>query len=91
LITNAGVTPHEVLFERARDVQQRAQAAGRAPLPITIFSAPYDVTKLGELAEVGADRFVTSLRPTVHDEADPTRLERFTEISAEVEQEAAAS
>jgi probable F420-dependent oxidoreductase len=90
-ITNAGVTPHDVLLERARDVQQRLRAAGRPALPITIFSAPYDVTKLRELAEVGVVRVVTSLRPTVHDEPDPTRLERFLEIVTEVEQQVTAS
>ena len=89
-ITNAGVTPHEVLLERARAVQDRARAAGRPPLPITIFSAPYDVARLRELAEVGVVRVVTSLRPTVYEEPDPTRLERFIDIVAEVEQELAA-
>jgi hypothetical protein len=80
-----------VLLERARDVQQRVRAAGRTPLPITIFSAPYDATKLRELAEVGVVRVVTSLRPTVHDEPDPTRLERFLDVIAEVEQDVTAS
>ncbi len=89
-ITNAAVTPHDVLLERARDVQERALAAGRPPLPITIFSAPYDVTRLRELAEVGVVRAVTSLRPSVHDEPDPARLERFMEVVAEVENEVAA-
>ncbi len=79
-----------MLLERARDVQERALAAGRPPLPITIFSAPYDVTRLRELAEVGVVRAVTSLRPSVHDEPDPARLERFMEVVAEVENEVAA-
>jgi hypothetical protein len=79
-----------MLIERARAVQEHARAAGRAPLPITLFSAPYDVTRLRELAEVGVVRVVTSLRPTVHDEPDPTRLERFMELVAELEEELAA-
>jgi probable F420-dependent oxidoreductase len=79
-ITNAGVTPPDVLIERAREVQERARVAGRPPLPITIFSAPYDLTLLRRFAEVGVVRAVTSLRPTVHDASDPSRLERFMEL-----------
>jgi len=86
----AWLNRHEVLLERARAVQDRARAAGRPPLQITIFSAPYDVARLRELAEVGVVRVVTSLRPTVYEEPDPTRLERFIDIVAEVEQELAA-
>jgi hypothetical protein len=48
------------------------------------------VARLRELAEVGVVRVVTSLRPTVYEEPDPTRLERFIDIVAEVEQELAA-
>ena len=35
-------------------------------------------------------RAVTSLRRTLHEEPDPTRLKRFIEIVAGVEQEVAA-
>ena len=89
-ITNAGVNPPDVVLDRAHELQERAREAGRAPVPITIFSAPYDVTLLRRFAEVGVVRAVTSLRPTVHDEPDATRLEQFIEIVADVECEVAA-
>ncbi len=73
------------LGSRIEELQDRAAADGRAPIPVSIFGAQPDA--LGRYEEIGVDRAVFLVRPGPGDEA----IAQIREVAEQIELSARAS
>ncbi|HET8820598.1 MAG TPA: LLM class F420-dependent oxidoreductase [Thermoleophilaceae bacterium] len=72
----------EALGERIRELQRRAEAAGRGPIPVTVFGAKPEVRLLERLRAAGVTRSLFYLLPGQSDAVE-RQLDRLTEVKAE--------
>jgi probable F420-dependent oxidoreductase len=72
----------EALAERIAELQQRAEAAGRDPIPVTVFGAKPEARLLERLRAAGVTRALFYLMPV-----EPGELERQLDGLAEVRAE----
>ena len=69
----------EALGERIEELQRRAEAAGRGPIPVTVFGAKPEVRLLARLRDAGVTRSLFYLRP-----GEPGEVERGLDGLSEV-------
>ena len=69
----------EALGERIAELQRRAEAAGRDPIPVTVFGAKPEVRLLERLRTAGVTRSLFYLPPV-----EPAEIERQLDQLAEV-------
>jgi alkanesulfonate monooxygenase SsuD/methylene tetrahydromethanopterin reductase-like flavin-dependent oxidoreductase (luciferase family) len=69
----------EALGERIAELQRRAAAAGREPVPVTVFGAKPELRLLERLRDAGVTRSLLLLQPEA-----PEAVERQVEELAEV-------
>ncbi len=74
-----GRTGH-VLAGMIRELQERAKAAGRGPIPVSVFGVPPSKEVLEQYAEMGVDRVIFGVRPEGADEVIPA-LKRYAEVA----------
>jgi probable F420-dependent oxidoreductase len=72
----------EALGERIQELQRRAEAAGRGPIPVTVFGAKPEVRLLQRLGAAGVTRSLFYLLPGQSDAAE-RQLDQLTEVKAE--------
>jgi probable F420-dependent oxidoreductase len=83
------IPPDDAMIARVEDLQQRADEAGRGPIPVTIQIPPKDLSVLERYEEAGVTRSVHMLR--AGDAADPGSAERkLDEWAARIEAYTAA-
>jgi probable F420-dependent oxidoreductase len=70
----------EILAERIVELQAMAKAAGRAPIPVSIFGGLPRPEFVEQMAGIGVTRVVFGLRPTTAEEALPF-LTRCAEVA----------
>jgi hypothetical protein len=58
----------EALGERIAELQRRAEAAGRDPIPVTVFGAKPELRLLERLRDAGVTRSLFYLLPAAADE-----------------------
>jgi probable F420-dependent oxidoreductase len=71
------------LGEKMKDLQELAAAAGRGPIPVTIYGALPRPEVINHFAEIGVDRCIFWLSPAQEAEVLP-QLERYEQIAREV-------
>ncbi|MCC6382560.1 MAG: LLM class F420-dependent oxidoreductase [Dehalococcoidia bacterium] len=69
------------VLTRVAELQERAAAAGRAPIPVSLFGVPPNPDAISPLARGGVSRVVFVLPPTPAEQALP-RLARYAEVAA---------
>jgi probable F420-dependent oxidoreductase len=74
-----GRTGH-VLGEMIRQLQERAKAAGRGPIPVSVFGVPPSKEIIEQYAAMGVDRVIFGLRPEGADQVIPA-LKRYAEVA----------
>jgi probable F420-dependent oxidoreductase len=79
-IPNRVKSPEE-LAERIAELQQRAEAAGRDPIPVTVFGAKPELRLLERLRDAGVTRSLFYLLPTAPDEVK-RQLDQLGEVAA---------
>jgi probable F420-dependent oxidoreductase len=72
----------EALAERIEELQRRAAAAGRGPIPVTVFGAKAEARLLERLRAAGVTRSLFYLRPTERGEVE-RQLDALTEVKVE--------
>ena len=72
----------EALGERIQELQRRAEAAGRDPIPVTVFGAKPEVRLLERLRAAGVTRSLFYLLPG-ESGAVERQLDQLTEVRAE--------
>ncbi len=72
----------EALGERIAELQRRAEAAGRGPIPVTVFGAKPEVRLLERLRAAGVTRSLFYLLPGESDAVE-RQLDQLTEVKAE--------
>jgi probable F420-dependent oxidoreductase len=72
----------EALGDRIQELQRRADAAGRGPIPVTVFGAKPEVRLLERLRAAGVTRSLFYLLPGASD-AGERQLDQLTEVKAE--------
>jgi probable F420-dependent oxidoreductase len=72
----------EALGERIQELQRRADAAGRGPIPVTVFGAKPEVRLLERLRAAGVTRSLVYLLPGESDAVE-RQLDQLTEVRAE--------
>ena len=72
----------EALGERIQELQRRAEAAGRGPIPVTVFGAKPELRLLERLRAAGVTRSLFYLPPG-QSGAVERQLDRLTEVKAE--------
>ena len=72
----------EALGERIQELQRRAEAAGRGPIPVTVFGAKPEVRLLERLRAAGVTRSLFYLLPGQSDAVE-RQLEQLTQVKAE--------
>jgi probable F420-dependent oxidoreductase len=72
----------EALGERIQELQRRAEAAGRGPIPVTVFGAKPEVRLLERLRAAGVTRSLFYLLPGQSDAVE-RQLDQLTEVKAE--------
>ncbi len=70
------------LQQRIRDFHERAAAAGRSGMGVTLYAAPAKAQAIADYERAGVDRYVFLLRSEAHEEVEP-RLDRLQEVIAE--------
>lgn len=84
-ISNAHSENSESLVQRVAQLRRRARdARGSVSMPVTVVSAPHDRDLLWRYAEGGITRVTVTMRPTMNDATDLSRLDRFAELVHEV-------
>jgi probable F420-dependent oxidoreductase len=79
-IPNRVKSPEE-LGERIAELQRRAEAAGRDPIPVTVFGAKPELRLLERLRDAGVTRSLFYLLPTAPDEVK-RQLDQLGEVAA---------
>ena len=69
------------VLARVPELQDRARAAGRDGIAVSVFNAPRDDAILAAFSEAGVERCLFSLRPAPASETLP-RLARYAEVAA---------
>jgi probable F420-dependent oxidoreductase len=64
------------MIARFDDLQRRAEAAGRGPIPVTLYGTPRDPSRIERLAAAGVHRFVLWLPSAPRDEIERLMDER---------------
>ena len=72
----------EALGERIQELQRRADAAGRGPIPVTVFGAKPEVRLLERLCAAGVTRSLFYLLPGDSDAVE-RQLDQLTGVKAE--------
>jgi probable F420-dependent oxidoreductase len=72
----------EALGERIQELQRRAEAAGRGPIPVTVFGAKPELRLLERLRAAGVTRSLFYLPPG-QSGAVERQLDQLTEVKAE--------
>jgi probable F420-dependent oxidoreductase len=72
----------EALGERIQELQRRAEAAGRGPIPVTVFGAKPEVRLLERLRAAGVKRSLFYVLPAERGEIE-RQLDGLTEVKAE--------
>jgi probable F420-dependent oxidoreductase len=67
------------LSERVRELNEMAEAAGRARIPVTAFGAPPRDEVIAHYADIGIDRCIFWVQPVPESEAIP-QLDRYAEL-----------
>jgi len=80
-IPNRVKSPEE-LAPRINDLQERAEAAGRERIPVTVFGAKPEVRLLERLEAAGVTRSLFYLRPDEPGEVE-RQLEQLAKVAAE--------
>lgn len=70
----------QVLGQMIRELQERARAAGRGPIPVSVFGVPPSKEVIEQYAELGVDRVIFGLRPEGADQVIPA-LRRYAEVA----------
>jgi len=70
----------QVLAGMIRELQERAKAAGRGPIPVSIFGVPPSKEVIEQYAEMGVDRVIFGVRPEGADQVLPA-LKRYAEVA----------
>jgi probable F420-dependent oxidoreductase len=76
---NWGLQSNEELVARVQELQRLASAAGREPIPVTVYAARSKPEVLEPLAAAGVERVVLWVPPAPRDEVAP-RLERLASL-----------
>lgn len=71
------------LLARIAELQELAKAAGREPIPVSLFGAPADPERISALSRAGVTRFVFSLASDPAPEA-LSRLQLYAQVAAQV-------
>jgi probable F420-dependent oxidoreductase len=66
----------EAMIARFDDLQERAAAAGRGPIPVTLYGTPRDPDRIARLAGAGVHRFVFWLPSAPREVIEPMLAER---------------
>ncbi|MEJ5222749.1 MAG: LLM class F420-dependent oxidoreductase, partial [Tepidiforma sp.] len=74
-----GRTGH-VLAGMIRELQERAKAAGRGPIPVSVFGVPPSKEVLEQYAAMGVDRVIFGVRPEGAEQVIPA-LKRYAEVA----------
>jgi probable F420-dependent oxidoreductase len=72
----------EALGERIAELQRRAEAAGRGPIPVTVFGAKPELRLLERLRAAGVTRSLFYVLPAERGEIE-RQLDELTEVRAE--------
>ncbi|PFG73369.1 LLM class F420-dependent oxidoreductase [Tepidiforma thermophila] len=70
----------QVLAGMIRELQERAKAAGRGPIPVSVFGVPPSKEVIEQYAEMGVDRVIFGVRPEGADQVLPA-LKRYAEVA----------
>ncbi|WP_322817724.1 LLM class F420-dependent oxidoreductase [Tepidiforma sp.] len=70
----------QVLGQMIRELQERARAAGRGPIPVSVFGVPPSKEVIEQYAELGVDRVIFGLRPEGAEQVIPA-LRRYAEVA----------
>jgi probable F420-dependent oxidoreductase len=68
-----------VLAQKINELQGMAKAAGRAPIPVSVFGVPPSKEAIEGYAEMGVTRCLFGLRPEPADKVLPA-LQRYSEV-----------
>ena len=80
-IPNRVRSPEE-LGERITELQRRAEAAGRGPIPVTVFGAKPEIRLLERLKAVGVARSLLFIDPGSPDDVE-RHLDKLAEVAAQ--------
>ncbi len=69
-----------ILGERIKELQEMAKAAGRGPMPVSVFGVPPSKEALENYEAMGVDRVLFGLRPEGADNVIPA-LKRYAEVA----------
>ena len=72
----------EDLGERIAELQRRAEAAGREPIPVTVFGAKPEIRLLERLKAAGVTRSLLFIDPGSPDEVE-RHLDKLAEVAAQ--------
>jgi probable F420-dependent oxidoreductase len=70
----------QVLAGMIRELQERAKAAGRGPIPVSVFGVPPSKEVLEQYAAMGVDRVIFGVRPEGAEQVIPA-LKRYAEVA----------
>ncbi len=70
----------QLLGQMIRELQERAKAAGREPIPVSVFGVPPSKEIIEQYAEMGVDRVIFGVRPEGADQVLPA-LRRYAEVA----------
>lgn len=69
-----------ILGEKIKELQEMAKAAGRAPIPVSVFGVPPSKEAIENYAAMGVERVLFGLRPQGAEEVIPA-LKRYAEVA----------
>jgi alkanesulfonate monooxygenase SsuD/methylene tetrahydromethanopterin reductase-like flavin-dependent oxidoreductase (luciferase family) len=69
-----------ILGAKIQELQQMAKAAGRDPIPVSVFGVPPSKEAIENFASMGVERVLFGLRPQGAEEVIPA-LKRYAEVA----------